>query len=107
MPLVRRIGLLLVVAAFCRLPATRTQAAEPANDRNVAIVTMDGLRWQEVFGGAQEKLMDDRAGGVRDLDGLRKRYWRDTPEARREAVLPFFLSSRVEQGQNFLGPAVR
>jgi hypothetical protein len=111
MVLVRRMTLLVVVlAAFSRLPASRTHAAEPAGatppaDRNVVIVTMDGLRWQEVFGGAQEPFMDDRSGGVRDVLTLRRRFWRETPEQSREAVMPFFWTVVAKQGQVFGDPA--
>ena len=94
---------LLVLAACALAPVRRAAAAR--DDRNVFIVTMDGLRWQEVFGGAQEKLMDDRAGGVRDLPGLKTRYWRDTPEARREALMPFFWTVVAKKGQVFGDPA--
>jgi hypothetical protein len=83
--------------------AARAQGTGPA--RSVVLVTMDGLRWQEVFGGAQEKLIDDRAGGVRDVEGLRRRYLRETPEARREALLPFFWSVVGRQGQVFGDPS--
>jgi len=79
-------------------------AAGPGPARNVVLVSMDGLRWQEVFGGAQEKLIDERAGGVRDIPDLRRRYLRETPEARREALMPFFWSVVARQGQVFGDP---
>src|SRR5437879_12847575 len=47
---------------------------------NIVIVTLDGLRWQELFHGADETLLDKTAGGVRDLDGLKSRYWRASAE---------------------------
>src|SRR6185503_18247213 len=56
---------------------------------NVVLVTYDGLRWQEVFSGADEVLLTKENGGVRDVQAERKAFWRDTPEARREALLPF------------------
>ena len=93
------VALLACVAA----PAVAQEASR--RDQNVVLVTLDGLRWQEVFGGAQEKLLDDRAGGVRDLPGLRQRYWRDTPEARREALLPFFWTVVAKKGQVFGDPS--
>jgi hypothetical protein len=71
----------------------------------VVLVTIDGLRWQEVFGGAEEKMFDARAGGVKDLEGLKRRYWRDTPEARRETLMPFFWNVVAKQGQVFGDPS--
>lgn len=85
--------------------AQRPSAAPAAGERSVVLVTMDGLRFQEFFGGAQDKLIDERAGGVKDLDGLRKRYVRDTPEARREALLPFLWTVAARQGQIFGDPS--
>ena len=38
---------------------------------------------------------------MRDLEGLRRRYLRDTAEARREALLPFFWSVVARHGQVF------
>src|SRR5688500_5221478 len=96
------IGILLVGAAL--LPrVARAQVRE--GDHNVVLVTIDGLRWQEVFTGAEDKLFDERAGGVRDMAGLRQRYWRDTPEARREALMPFFWRVIAKQGQVFGDPS--
>ena len=76
-----------------------------AADERVILVTIDGLRWQEVFGGAEEKMFDERAGGIRDMAGLKQRYWRDTPEARREALMPFFWTVIARQGQVFGDPS--
>src|SRR5688500_12215841 len=92
----------VVLSTSCRTATVR--AAEGGADdrtRNVVLVTLDGLRWQEVFGGAQEKYIDQRAGGVRDLAGVRHRYLRATPEASREALMPFLWSTIARQGQIF------
>lgn len=91
------LGLVILLAA--------SPFAWAAENRRVVLVTIDGFRWQEMFGGAEEKLLDARAGGVRDLDGLKIRYWRATPEARREALLPFFWTTLAKQGQIFGDPS--
>jgi hypothetical protein len=77
-------------------------AAEPGGKpvtENVILLMTDGLRWQEVFTGAEAELMTLENGSVKDVDGLKKTYWRDTPEARREALMPFFWSVVAKQGQ--------
>src|SRR6185437_11969785 len=38
---------------------------------------------------------------VKDTNTLRKAFWRDTPEARREALLPFFWGEIASHGQLF------
>ena len=59
----------------------------------------DGLRWQEVFSGAESILMNKENGAVSDEAALRKAYWRDTPEARRVALMPFLWTVIAKQGQ--------
>jgi hypothetical protein len=88
--------LLLVLALF----AFAGTAAAAATD-NVILLMTDGLRWQEVFTGAEESLMSKEPGGVKDVDGLKQAFWRDTPEARREALMPFLWTVVAKQGQIF------
>ena len=90
---------LLLVVAFDAL----AQAGEPAGraTENVILLMTDGLRWQEVFTGAEEVLMTKEPGGVKDVDRLKKAFWRDTPEARREALMPFLWNVVARQGQIF------
>lgn len=96
MPLSRR--------AFLALPplaalTTRIARAAAEADRNVVLMTTDGLRWQEVFRGAEESLLTKTPGGVADVEAVRRDFWRDTPEERREALLPFLWTTLVPQGQ--------
>jgi hypothetical protein len=72
---------------------------------NVLVVTLDGFRWQEFFGGADGSLLDEKTGGVRDLPRLKQLYWRPSPAARREALLPFLWGTVARQGQVFGNPA--
>jgi hypothetical protein len=69
--------------------------------RNVMLVTTDGLRWQEVFRGADDSLINKEDGGVADTDSFRQHFWRETPEARREALMPFLWGTIARQGQVF------
>jgi hypothetical protein len=69
-------------------------AVAPLKTQNVVLLMTDGLRWQEVFGGADRELFD----GAK-LDDLRAEFWRETPEARREALMPFFWGTLAKQGQ--------
>ena len=76
-------------------------AAPPHRTRNVIVVMTDGLRWQEVFQGADAAMMDKDHGGVGDVEALRKEFWRETPGARREALMPFLWSTVAKEGQIF------
>lgn len=85
-----------------RVPA-RAEAEPARKAENVVVVTLDGMRWQEIFGGADETLMNDKQG-VRDVPALKGRYGRDTAKARREALMPFLWGTVVKEGQIFGNP---
>ena len=93
-------SLLIVLHAFVA-PARSDEARPRPATRNVVLVTTDGLRWQEVFRGADDSLLNKKDGGVADPDALRRAFWRETPEARREALLPFLWSTVARRGQVF------
>lgn len=65
-------------------------AAEPVV-QNVVLITLDGLRGEEVFGGADQRLMTAE-NGVKSPDQLKSRFWRETRIERRELLLPFLWS---------------
>ena len=67
------------------------------NDPRLVIITFDGLRWQEVFGGADPELAQNPKF-VGNLNELKSKYLRETPEERREALLPFLWSYAPQHG---------
>ncbi len=74
--------------------------------RNVIVVMLDGVRWQEVFRGADPKLINKRSpkllGHSAERTSLAKElYWRDTALDRRQALMPFMWSVIATQGQIF------
>jgi hypothetical protein len=81
--------------------ARAEEAASNRKTENVIFIMTDGLRWQEVFGGAEQSLMSKKAGGVANESRLKADYWRESPEARREALLPFVWNVMAKQGQIF------
>src|SRR5262249_44502068 len=88
--------------AICIFAPSSTHSEPPRGaTRNVIVVTADGLRWQEVFRGAESSLLNERDGGVADVPALRREFWRETPEARREALMPFLWSVVAREGQIF------
>ena len=86
---------MLVVANWCSVAAADTKT------RSVILITLDGLRWQDLFAGADERLLNREAGGVRDVDAVRSRFWAESPEERRKQLMPFFWSVVAKQGQVF------
>ena len=87
---------------FCFSLAT---AALADKTENVILVTMDGFRWQELFGGADSRLMTEDAGDVEKPEALREKYYREDPLARRELLMPFFWSTVAKQGLVYGDPA--
>ena len=96
----RRILFRAAIAAL--LTTSSLFAAElPHETENLFLITVDGFRWQEVFTGAEELLMYKENGGMHAsvTNLLRTTFLRATPEARREALLPFFWNTIAKQGQ--------
>jgi hypothetical protein len=77
-------------------------SAAPANHKTRAVIFVmtDGLRWQEVFRGAEEALIS-KDQGVSDVEALRHEYWRESPQERREILMPFFWHDLAKAGQVF------
>jgi len=89
------------VAAVCALLcglAPQYSGAGPA-DRNIVLVTLDGVRIQELFTGMDAQIAaTDADSGAEDIAVTRKRYWRDSAQERREALMPFFWKTLVPAG---------
>lgn len=97
--------LLRFAAAVLLLAAIPAFAADRKTER-VIIVTVDGLRQEELFGGLDPALLaEPKETGIQDLDALKETYWRETPEARREAIFPFIWGTLVHEGVLLGDPA--
>ena len=91
----------LWLAALLVLAAASADA-QALKTRNVVLLVSDGLRWQEVFTGADPLLMNTEHGGIWDKEAeLRKRFWRDEVTARRAALMPFLWGTVATHGQVF------
>src|SRR5436853_1491646 len=73
-------------------------ASAQTKTENVILITFDGARAQEIFGGLDLDILKDKTqrGKVEDT-ALYKKYWADTPEARREKLMPFFWGTLMKQ----------
>jgi hypothetical protein len=92
--------LLILVAA----EATAQDEAGLAT-QNVILVTLDGVRVQEVFGGLDETIaVHDEQQVYSEIATARERYGAATAAARREALLPFFWKTLAPMGRVFGNP---
>jgi len=92
--------LLTILLALLTAAAAHAQSAP--RTRNVVLIVSDGLRWQEVFTGADPTLLNEAHGGIWDKEeNLRREFWRDDPTERRRALLPFLWNTVAVRGQIF------
>ena len=70
------------------------------NERNIVLVTLDGVRTQELFGGLDEVIAGapEAQSGIYEIDVTRKRYGGATAQMRREALMPFFWKTLAPAG---------
>lgn len=89
-------------AIFLACVSAFTASAQPAT-RNVLLVTMDGLRWQEVFRGADEAFINTEFGGVSEnaIKSVRAAALAATPVERRKKLMPFLWGEVASHGQIF------
>jgi hypothetical protein len=94
----------IAVLLFSWLPPL---GAQQPRAENIVYVTLDGLRWQEIFNGAALEYMGETAGGgwAADSAGLAARFWRQTAEERRKVLMPFLWGTVVPRGQIIGNPA--
>ncbi len=90
----------LLSLALIALVGHSIHAQQPAPAHNVLIVMTDGMRWQEVFRGAEGALLTPKTyWDDRNPDPLRRQFLAATPEDRRARLLPFFWGTLIPQGQ--------
>ncbi len=94
--------LLSCLVLISALLFTPVNAQQKRKTENVIFVMTDGLRWQEVFTGAEKALISTIAAkSMTDQEQITDQFWRETPEERRKELLPFFWNTIAKQGQIF------
>lgn len=68
------------------------------NTENVFLITIDGLRWQELFKGADDSLITNK-NYVKEIEDTRKKFGYPTADERRKSLMPWIWSTVAEQGQ--------
>jgi hypothetical protein len=65
---------------------------------NLVVVTIDGVRWKEIFSGADSILLND-AACTNDAETEKLLYWANNAEDRRKRLMPFFWNVLAAKGQ--------
>ncbi len=103
MKLARIIGgmICLVMVAYVAAHGEepKAQSRPKLKTRNILLVTSDGLRWQEVFGGADSTMFNKESGGVAHPALLKSDFGGEKPDSRRKLLMPFMWSVVARQGQ--------
>jgi hypothetical protein len=86
-----------IIACFLALIAVELTNAQHKTE-NLVIVTLDGMRWQEVFKGVDEVLMNDSVYN-RGIDEMKQKFWAGSEEERRKKLFPFLWNTVATQGQ--------
>lgn len=72
--------------------------AQYGKAENIFVITTDGLRWQEVFHGADSFLLSNPRF-VKDTSLASQLFWDASPESRRKKLMPFFWTVLAAKGQ--------
>jgi hypothetical protein len=96
----RSTRMLVLMVALAVIGTTTPSPGAPLETRNVILITLDGVRTQEIFGGMDPLIVNggEEHSGIYDLERALDRYWRPTVRARREALMPFFWKELAPQG---------
>ena len=66
--------------------------------QNLIIITLDGLRWQEIFTGADSSFIQNK-NLVGNAAACSKKYWNSHLEKRRSMLMPFLWETVATHGQ--------
>lgn len=89
---------LISLVLFCSILAVNKPLYAQDHGKNkIILITMDGFRWQELFTGADPLLIANKKY-VSDTTSLKQKFWRATPEQRRDALMPFVWDKVAQMG---------
>jgi hypothetical protein len=71
--------------------------SQPRQTENIILITVDGLRWQEIFQGADSSILYNKeyTKDTRVID----KYWHSDEQNSRQALMPFFWNTIAKHGQ--------
>jgi hypothetical protein len=92
----------ILLASCASTPPTPSQQDAETRGHNVILITVDGLRNEELFGGIDERVLGsiENSGIEYESESARVRaaYGASSPERSRNALMPFFWTELVPNG---------
>ncbi|MFK7844501.1 MAG: alkaline phosphatase family protein [Rhodothermales bacterium] len=94
-----RAYLLLLTVCFVHTGfAQQGRSVTDLKTENVFLITLDGLRWQELFTGSDALLVENEKY-VGNPAALTNQFHKGDANARRKTLMPFFWSELLQKGQ--------
>lgn len=87
----------LFVIIVCIMGGFTTHAQTSSVSENIVLITLDGLRWQEMFGGIDTALVNNKQY-TQNPNEVIKIFFDTSITSRREKLFPFIWSSIAKQG---------
>lgn len=91
--------MIIFLAAMCCAASGFSQASPKNKIENIIVITSDGLRWQEVFGGMDHELAKNKKYNQGDSALIYRKYWSSDGDVRRSMLMPFLWKTIQERGQ--------
>ncbi|TVZ25860.1 phosphoglycerate mutase [Gillisia sp. Hel_I_86] len=91
-------NLIFILNLFLMYAPLNAQEKVMENRNKVVLITLDGLRWQELFTGADPKLIANKEY-VSDTTSLKAMFWKNTAQSRREVLFPFIWNKIEGEGE--------
>lgn len=88
----------IVVSVISFMLIVTAGYAQQHKTQNLVIFTLDGMRWQEIFGGIDSALVANKKF-TNDSAQIIKNYAGDNAEERRKKLFPFLWTTVAQQGQ--------
>jgi hypothetical protein len=82
---------------FCLVVFLPASGQTKLKTENVILITLDGMRWQEVFGGADSSFMSQQKT-LKDPQ-VKQKFWRESPVERRRILMNFLWTTVATHGQ--------
>ncbi|PKG80932.1 phosphoglyceromutase [Colwellia sp. 75C3] len=96
--MLKTLSIILLLSCFtCTVNANANTDNHGVRKTNLILVTIDGLRWQELFSGADPALLNNKKF-VRDSHHIRDKFWHDNNVKRRQLLMPFFWDTVAKNG---------
>ncbi len=97
--------IILLLAAVSVAGSKSTCPAQEVAASNVVLITMDGMRLEEVFNGADKRLIIPDLG-CKDVEDITKKFWVEDRIESRRYLMPF-LWSMIESGGWIAGALIK